>query len=99
MGQVDATLKKQEKNGVLLLLQKREFEPLEFDWSEKVVIERHRINSTAFQVSVLTHRPTGYYMCFGGSYMQWSPGRENKVERLEHLGDGSIKFTCCEMWL
>jgi hypothetical protein len=99
MGKVDATLRKTEKNGVLQLLEMRAFDPVQFDWSEKVVIERQRTISTAYQVSVLTHRPTGYYMSFGSSYMQWSPGRESKVESYQHLGDGSIKFSCCEMWL
>ena len=50
-------------------------------------------------VSVLTHRPTGYYMVFGGRHMQWSPGHEQKVEYADHYNDGSIIAAYCEKWL
>jgi len=94
----DATLTKLQKNAVLGLIQKFQFEPTEFQWE---LIESEEWGSTRriYMASQLVHNGTGYYITFGGIRMSYSPGASHKVESEKHEGMWSDKMVQLEQWL
>src|SRR6266702_458382 len=94
----DATLTKLEKNGVLQVLTKHKFNPLDFAWRQTTVQEFTGRGYAQSFVSTLLHVQTGYYFMFGRYIVEWSPGRKNKVEREHHVSDWAIKFSLLNDW-
>ena len=88
-------------NSILQLVTEFGFDPLWFDWSEKEqneYIQRPEFMGR-YKASVLTHRSSGYYIIFGGIYVSFSPGLEQKVESHVHNGRWDAKRIACTGWL
>jgi len=69
----DATLAKIQKNQTLQLVLEYGPPPNDFQWTEKQQVESSGLSSWPYRVSVLTHRPTGYFCFFGAGSMTISP--------------------------
>jgi len=74
---------------------------LAFEWSEQEqneFIQRPQFMGR-YKVSVLTHRPSRYYITFGGIRVERSPGLERKVESEFHEDAWANKHRACYDWL
>jgi hypothetical protein len=91
----DATLTRIQKNQVLQLILGYGPPPSDFQWTEKQQEEA----SGSYRVSVLTHRPTGYFAVFGAHSITVSPGIKTKVEKFWHEDDWANKTNICTHWL
>lgn len=98
---IDVTLRRQERNDVLNLIKRYNFDPAEFDWNEVEQVETMGRIQRRFKVNGLTHRQTGFYITFGGVRTQFSPGPNVRAEAHENLGQGSWAFkqSYCQQWL
>jgi hypothetical protein len=76
----DLTLKRTDRTGVLNVLQKEAFDPLDFEWESTVVSHSHLGQVSRHRVSVLRHQSTGYYFRFGRYDSIWSPGWQLKTD-------------------
>jgi hypothetical protein len=95
----DATLTKTERNCILGLVNESGPPANEFVWSTG---ERHGYldgSGSFYTVSILTHRPTGYYCIFGGENVTICPGVITKVEDIDHEDKWSTREKVCAMWL
>jgi hypothetical protein len=95
----DATLTKTERNCILGLVDKFGPPANEFVWSTG---ERHGYldgSGGFYTVSILTHRPTGFYCIFGGENVTICPGVIKKVEDIDHEDKWATREKVCVMWL
>jgi len=95
----DATLTTRERNRILELVNEYGPPPTEFQWSEKRQEEWSGAHSATYRVSVLTHRPTGYYCIFGAHTVTVSPGWSRKIQWIGHEDSFGIKEDFCAKWL
>jgi hypothetical protein len=95
----DATLTKTEKNRILKLILEYGPPPDDFEWSEAQREEYTYMTYRPYKVSVLTHRPTGYYCIFGGHNVTTSPGITKKVQDYGHEDRWDQKENACGRWL
>jgi hypothetical protein len=95
----DATLTRIEKNQILKAIHNYGPSPSDFQWTDKDQEEYYSISSFRYRVSVLTHRPTGYYCVFGAHSITTSPGLTKKVEPFSHEHRWDKKENICTKWL
>ena len=101
---IDATLLKQQKNTLLQILIGAKFDPVDFEWQE-LVLPDHNSNSwmagglLEFKVSKLVHRPSAYYVTFGGLNVIYSPGSTQREEREEHHDSWEKRYSSFRGWL
>jgi hypothetical protein len=80
MGTTDSTLIRIQRNRILKLVEQHGPPPSEFDWTETL---QGSPGTGICRVSVLTHRPTGFYCIFGAASFQMSPGWSRKVQEVD----------------
>lgn len=95
----DATLTKTQKNQVLKVILEYGPSPGDFQWTEKEQEEYADLSCYPYKVSVLTHRPTGYYCVFGAHSVTTCPGITRKVEGYRHEDRWENKERACCRWL
>ncbi len=95
----DATLTKGEKNLIFEMIQRRGFDPADFDWREMKSEEWSGLFIDHFTVSQLIHSATGYYFTFGGHTVTACPGKLRKIESEVHKDDWTIKSGAFDSWL
>lgn len=96
---VDATLTRTQKNQVLQLIFQHGPPPGDFQWTEQNQRERYLTSLRPYCVSVLTHRPTGYFCIFGAHGITFSPGIREKVQDADHEHDWQKQQFVCRKWL
>jgi len=95
----DVRLKTTEKSGIYLLVQQSGLNLANFDWADEESEEWIDTDSLEFKISVLTHRPTGYYCKFGGTHIEYSPGPDQRVETVNHRDRWAVKSGVTQVWL
>jgi hypothetical protein len=95
----DATLTKTEKNRILKLIVEYGPPSSDFLWTETEQEEYYSMSNWPYRVSVLTHRPTGYYCVFGAHSITACPGITKKVEEFHHDDLWEWKENACGKWL
>lgn len=102
---IDATLTKTQKNALLPLLTKHQFDPADFKWEPVITEESDTFagaistNSTRFNASKLVHASTGYYFTFGGYTTVRSPGTTRKLAEDAHKENWQTKLAKFGTWL
>jgi hypothetical protein len=95
----DVRLKTTEKSGIYLLVQQSGLNLANFAWADEESEEWIDTDSLEFKISVLTHRPTGYYCKFGGTQIEYSPGPDQRVETVNHRDRWAVKSGVTQVWL
>lgn len=95
----DVRLKKTESGEIFMLVQKSGLNPADFEWTDEESEEWSDTDSLRFKISVLTHRPTGYYCKYGGTEIEYSPGPNQRVETANHRDRWAVKGGHTEVWL
>ncbi len=95
----DATLRRTEKNHVLLLIEQYDFDPSEFEWTQDDAVETQYRQEYYGRISVLIHRPTNFYCKFGRIRITFSPGARFRVESQVHQAVWSLKLDFVRTWL
>jgi hypothetical protein len=95
----DATLTKTQKNRILEVVRKYGPPADNFNWTEREQEEYCNMSLWPFSVSVLEHRPTGYFCIFGAHSVTTSPGIKKKVEGFRHEDNWGTKENACGRWL
>jgi hypothetical protein len=93
----DVRLRTTEKNSCYRVVEQSGFDPADFRWSEQTHDEYLHGNYETFRVSVLTHKPTGYFVLFGGFGVSISPGPEQRVQHYENGKETGDQL--CQLWL
>jgi hypothetical protein len=96
---LDVRLKKTEKSEIFLLVQESGLNPTDFTWTDERSNECEGIEAVQFMISVLTHRPTEYFCEFGGYRIQYSPGRQQRVQSERHHSSWADKRGAAQLWL
>lgn len=95
----DATLTKIQKNYIMKRILEYGPPPDDFQWTEKQQVESFGLSSWPYRVSVLTHRPTGYFCIFGADTLTISPGPNRKTEDFRDADNWQNKTDVCNEWL
>src|ERR1700691_2213770 len=95
----DATLTKIEMNRILKVVAEHGPPASEFLWSERRQEEWVDVASCSYRVSILTHRPTGFYLILGAHGITMSPGLNKKVVGYRHDDSFEKKEDLCAKWL
>lgn len=95
----DATLTKIQKNQILQLILQYGPPPNDFQWTESEQEEWSELDRWTYRVSVLTHRPSGYFCVFGAHTITTCPGLCKKIEQFRHENNWRKKETACGKWL
>ncbi len=94
----DVRLRTTQRNEILHIIRFLGLDPLEFEWTDEKQDEYVDDETVHFMVSVLTHRPTGYFCRFGGFRVHFSPGHEVR-EQTEHRNSWPDTVEAARGWL
>jgi hypothetical protein len=98
----DATLTRVQQNEIVQLIVEHGPPLDQFQWTSSIYEEaphRASVRSVAYQVSVLSHKPTGYYCIFGAHGIKVCPGADKKVQTTPHDDEWHNKVNVCGRWL
>jgi hypothetical protein len=96
---LDITLSETEKNDVLSLLEELHFDPAEFQWSAREVVEYGHGHRYVCLLTVIVHQPTGYSCQYGLVRVTYSPGLRYRFEADKHKNDWGSKLSLTRNWL
>jgi hypothetical protein len=94
----DFTLTRVQRNDVFGWLNRRNFDPADFEWQETESVEKLRVRTSRALISRLVHKSTGYYFDFGRLYNRFVPGMREKIAAEEHYADWGIQASTFNLW-